>query len=908
MQRSHFTKETKVAALFIYMLHGLMCWLVSLRYRLIVKGLDKLTPDQFRHPGGILFLPNHPAEMDPIILELLLWKKFRPRPLIVEHFYYLKGFRFFLDIVRAMPLPMMDEMANRWRAKKVKRQFDNVVEELKAGNNFLIYPSGRLKQSGLEMIGGASFVHNLLQANPKTNVVLIRTTGLWGSQFSRALTGEAPDFGKVLWRCTKIILKNGIFFAPRREVTIELEIPPADFPYQAPRLEFNKALENWYNRYPEIGPEPLKLVSYSFWKEELPEVYVPVLQEKGVEERTVPKKILNEVIAHIAAISTRSPEAVERKMHLSHDLGLDSLDIAGLYIFLDERYQIADLVPGDLNTVEDVVQAAAGYKKEHEGRPSKEVKFLWPEEKGRPVPGTAPGSTLQEVFLNSVDRFASGIACVDELSGTLTYRKLKMAALVLSEKMHGLPGNRVGVMLPSSIAAYLTILAVLLSGKVPVMINWTAGVKAIDHGVDLTGIKAVITSEKFLDRLENGELGKIEQMLVYLEELKEKISLKDKLRGLFLSFFSAKTLMKKLGLTSIAPHEHAVILFTSGTENLPKGVPLSHSNLLSNHRACFKNVTVLNPSDIMYGVLPPFHSFGFSITGLLPLFSGLKVCYAPNPNDSHGMARNVAKWRPTLFVCAPSFIKALFQVSKPENLQSLKLIISGAEKTPQDLFDFVKAHIPHAKIIEGYGITECSPVVTMDRVEEAHQGVGKPLPGIELAVIDEAKQRVPQGNEGEICIIGPNVFEGYLGNPRNPFVVLDGRRWYLSGDRGYLDKEGHLILSGRLKRFVKIGGEMVSLGGIEEELFRIASEKLWISKKEDGIPLAVSVREKEGEKPQIILFTIFKISLDEVNHALRDSGVGKIVKIAELRLVDHIPLTGTGKTHYRLLDEMTSRT
>ena len=367
--------------------------------------------------------------------------------------------------------------------------------------------------------------------------------------------------------------------------------------------------------------------------------------------------------------------------------------------------------------------------------------------------------------------------------------------------------------------------------------------------------------------------------------------------------------MKELGHSSIDPTEPAVVLFTSGTENLPKGVPLSHSNLLSNHRSCYQSISIIEPSDILYGVLPPFHSFGFSITGLLPLLSGLKVCFAPNPNDSHGMARNVAQWHPTLFFCAPSFIKALFQVSKPENLQSLKLVVCGAEKTPQELFDFVKEHIPKAKVIEGYGITECSPVVTFDRIGEAHKGVGKPLPGIELTAIDDSKppQRVPTGKEGEICIRGPNVFAGYLGNPRDPFVTLDGKQWYVSGDRGFIDEEGHLVLSGRVKRFVKIGGEMVGLGGVEEELFRIAKEKNWISKIQDGVPLAVSVREKEGEKPQIILFTTFKISVDDVNNALKDTGVGRIVRIAEVRVIEHIPLTGTGKTHYRLLDEMTGK-
>ena len=164
-----------------------------------------------------------------------------------------------MDLVKALPLPTMDAAANKWRGKKVEKQFNTVVEEIKKGGNFLIYPSGRLKQSGYELLGGASFVHHLLQKAPEVNIVLVRTTGLWGSMFSRAITGASPNFGKTLLHGLKIILKNGIFFAPRRHVKIEFELPTADFPREGTRLELNKYLEKWYNRYPMVGAEPLKL-------------------------------------------------------------------------------------------------------------------------------------------------------------------------------------------------------------------------------------------------------------------------------------------------------------------------------------------------------------------------------------------------------------------------------------------------------------------------------------------------------------------------------------------------------------------------------------------------------------------------------------------------------------------------
>ena len=903
--------KQKVFAGALYPLLWLVRFLVSLRYKIEVRGLDKLPPGD-----KTLFLPNHPAEMDPVILELVLWRQFRPRPLVVEHFYRLKGFRFFMDLVGAMPLPTMDTMANKWRGKKVEAQFSAVAEELRRGGNFLIYPSGRLKLTGLEVLGGASFVHKLLQAAPETRVVLVRTTGLWGSQFSRALTGSSPDFGRVLGECVKILLKNGIFFAPRRKVLVEVELPGVDFPRDKSRLEFNRYLEGWYNRYPEVGPEPLELVSFAFWKEEVPGVFVASAggaQEWAAGQHPVAKKVVQEVFAFLAGVCGRAGEGqIERTMHLSNDLGLDSLDLVQVYVFLDERYGVTDLLPGDVQRVEDVLQFASGYKKAREVGAEKggkgKQRVAWPqEEEGRKNPEIPPGETLQEVFLRSLDRNGSSAACLDALSGVLSYRKLKIGALVLAEKFRHLPGDRIGVMMPSSAGTYLIILSVLLAGKVPVMLNWTAGVRSLDHSATLAALQAVITSAKFLDRLENGELGKVEGMLHMIEEIREKVTFLDRCRAVLLSCRGADALLKKLRLTAIKPSDPGVILFTSGTESLPKGVPLSHLNILSNQRAAMSAVEML-ASDIFYGVLPPFHAFGFSATGLLPLFAGVRVCYSPDPTDSHGMAREIAQWGATVLCCAPSFIRALFRVALKGQLDSLRLVVSGAEKTPQELFDYVREQLPNTQILEGYGITECSPIVTLDRLLEPHIGVGRAIGGVELMILDGSTlQPVEADREGEVCIAGPGIFNGYLGSPREPFIDVQGKRWYLSGDRGRLDREGHLILSGRLKRFVKIGGEMVSLGGLEEELLRVAKERAWVTGQEEGPPLAVvGVQEKEGDKPMLILYTTFSLAKEDVNRALREGGYGRIAKIAEVHTLEQIPLTGTGKTHYRLLEEMGS--
>ena len=427
------------------------------------------------------------------------------------------------------------------------------------------------------------------------------------------------------------------------------------------------------------------------------------------------------------------------------------------------------------------------------------MKKGWPVEGERSAIEIAEGNTLQEVFLRSCEQRGSQIACADAITGVLSYRRLKLAALLISLKIRDIPDTHVGILLPATVGGYLVILAVLLAGKVPVMMNWTAGVRALDHAVDATGVRRVITSSKFLDRLENGELGKIEEMILFLEDLKKTLKWKDKLRAAFLGMKKVGALLKALKLEGLSPKDIAVILFTSGTEALPKGVPLSHDNLLSNQRAGISCVAV-SPTDIFYGTLPPFHSFGFSATGLLPLFAGIKVCYAPDPTDSHGLAHDIAAWKPTLYCSAPSFIRGVFRVAKVDELQSLRYVVSGAERTPEELFSFVKQHIPHGKMLEGYGITECSPIVTIDRPDEKHIGVGRPVPGVELKIIDpETREILPQGKEGEVVIHGPNVFGGYLGITKDPFITLEGKQWYLSGRPRGLRSQWSLGIIGQVK-------------------------------------------------------------------------------------------------------------
>lgn len=854
--------------------------ILKLRYRITVSGDDLSKMEDKR----VLILPNHPAEIDPIILMSVFEERFHPRPLVVEYFFHMAGAGFFMRAIRAISVPNFDTSSNRWKMKLVDRVYEEVEKGLENGDNFLIYPSGHLQKQEREIVGGSSFVHGIIQRYPDVKILTVRISGLWGSLFSRALTGQVPPFWKILVKGMKIILKNGIFFVPKRPVNIEIKDMTGLIPKEASRLDFNQYLDAFYNE----KRDPLTLISFSAFTKSLPEVTHQQKTKKKRQQLEISDEMRQAIYDEVRALA--ETDTIEEDMDLSIDLGLDSLDIATLHAFLDQKYDIGTITPGELDTVYDLLEAASG---SFESESENEAKFekSWPEESNRPDVKEPTASTIQDAFLRVCDRMGSAMAVADQNSGMLSYKRMKLAALLLAKKIRDMPGDYIGILLPSSIGAYLTLIAVLLAKKLPVMLNWTAGVRTLNYSQKLLGLRAVITSRKFLDRVEDLDLGVLEEKLMFLEDVKASITFKDKLRALF---------EKPPTFEDINEHDPALLLFTSGTETYPKAVPLSHYNLIENQKAALRSIET-NRHDIMYGVLPPFHSFGCSVTGLMPILAGMRAYFAPDPTDNQGMARDIEHFKPTIICLAPSFFKNLFRVAEQDQLKSIRLFVTGAEKASQDLFNYVSNL--GKELIEGYGITECSPMVSLNKNRKTEKGVGKPLPGIDLCTIDPETAQAVSG-EGEICIKGPSVFSGYMSpTAKNPFVEIKGERWYRSGDIGSIDQEGNLILGGRIKRFVKIGGEMVSLTALEDELFDAARRDNWHPDVESKASMAVAVQEV-GDKPRIVLFSTFPISREKVNMALRESGFGRIVKISEVREVKEIPITGTGKVHFRKLDEM----
>ncbi|MCH9704301.1 MAG: 1-acyl-sn-glycerol-3-phosphate acyltransferase, partial [Chlamydiae bacterium] len=485
--------------------------LLALRYRVKVKGLKGIKADQ-----GILFLANHPAEVDPLFLMTRLWNRFRVRPVAGDFLFHLPFVSWCVRQVDAIPVPAFDQSSNSFKQRRIEKVYEEAADHLKNKKNILIYPAGMLAITDHEVVGAASGVYELLQRVPDAKVVLVNTRGLWGSSFSKALTGKRPDIMPTFARGIKAVLKNLLFFTPRRHVTMEFK-EDMNFPRKAEKLEMNRYLEKWFNR---DGPEKLSLVSFSMWKEVLPTV-----EEKKSARKfsidAIPQEVQERVLREIAELTNKREEDLLPEHDLSLDLGMDSLDKSQVSVMLREQFGVNQVNSSELTNILSVMSFAAHIEKsavEEERAESKAS--LWGKEKGRPDPVYPEADTLIEGFLRTATKMDRYFAAADLMSGEVNYRRLKLGVVLFALYLKDLPGDKIGIMLPASIAVDISMLACQLVGKTPVMINWTLGPRNLQSVVEQTGIKHTLSSWKFLDRLNNVELGPLDDQLVLLEEVR----------------------------------------------------------------------------------------------------------------------------------------------------------------------------------------------------------------------------------------------------------------------------------------------------------------------------------------------------------------------------------------------------
>ena len=868
-------------------------WLLKLRYRIRVLGVEDVAA---RGRTGILFLPNHPALIDPVILMTQLYPEFRLRPLADQDQVNRPGIGWFARQIKVVTIPDPAVYGEASR-KAVEEGVEKCVEALKSGTNLLLYPAGHIARQRLENLAGASAVETILQRCPEVRVVLVRTRGLWGSSFSRAY-GMAPLLGKIIKKAVRTLLANGVFFSPRRKVDIVLS-EPEDFPRAAGRAVLNRYLEDVYNQ----DAPPAWYVPYTRWEREsahvMPEPINPVSQA-DIDE--VPAATRDLVIEHLKKLTGRSSIRVEDS--LSRDLNLDSLSIVDLGLWLESEFGFAVGDSAALETVGDLFLAARGHVATNSKVDLKPVPEAWftaagstdTLRAGRGGVKLPEGDTLASVFLAQAALNPDRVVLVDQISGVKTYRDILTGILALKLRIERIPGDYVGIMLPASAGAGVLYLATLFSGKIPVMVNWTVGVRNMTHSLDLLGVTSVLTSGRLAQKIESqsGSLGELKSRFVLLEQLGAEMGTRVKL-GAWLG----ARLGWRRKLASVQVPDTAVVLFTSGSESTPKAVPLTHSNLLANMRDLCQIFQFL-PSDRLIGILPPFHSFGLSCTMLLPLCSGIPVAYHPNPTEGAILARFIKAYRITMLVGTPTFLNGILRAVKGCEVDSLRVVISGAEKCPEQTYELVKRLWPHMKLIEGYGITECSPVVSANDENNPKPGtIGKVLPSVEYAIQDVETGRPAQvGTAGLLLVRGASIFGGYLNyEGANPFMEFEGKQWYRTGDLVKQQADGTLVFAGRLKRFVKLGGEMVSLPAIEEVLVRQYGTPV-----DENPILAVEATPVELN-PELVLFTICDLDREDVNNRIKEAGLSPIHNIRLIRKVNEIPVLGTGKTDYRALKQ-----
>ena len=861
--------------------------LFSLRYRIEVRGLNEIRAKGGR---GVLFLPSHLALIDPAILMAVLEPAFHPRPMADEYQVTRPVVRWFVRWFGAIVLPNMERRGpDAATASATREALDLAVARLRAGDNLLLYPAGRLRYRHVEEIRAASGAELLVKAVPGARVVLVRQTGLWGSRFSRAWSGRLPHLLGVLARGAAALLLNGIFFMPRRDVLIEFE-EPADFPRTEGRMAINRYLEDFYN----VRAPHNTYVPYGFWEKggprERPE---PEVRGFAGDPAAVPEGTRSLVFQELSRLSGRSDFRLEDR--LAQDLGIDSLAAAEIVHWIEREFGHPACTPESLVTVGDVLLAASGKGISAIETPLRPASGRW-RAAGTPARlVTGEGHTITEAFLDRAGENPTQVLLADQASGEKTFRDLVTGLLLLVPLIRRMPGRYVGVMLPASVGAGVFYLAALFAGKTPVMVNWTTGSRNIVHSLDLLGVERVITAGALLSRLASlgVDVSALASRFVLAEDLRAGLRLSDKLLAVVRARFDWSPLRR------CTPPEHAVVLFTSGSENLPKAVPLTHENILTNIRDVLRAVR-LNRDDVLVGMLPPFHSFGITVTTILPLCTGLRTVYHPNPTEAAVLARVIEAYGVTALVGTPTFLHGIVRAAEGRQLASLRLAVTGAEKCPEAVYQALRQRVAHATILEGYGITECSPIVSANVPGDAVPGsIGRLLPSLEGAVVSlESGERVPAGQAGMLLVRGPSIFAGYLNyQGESPFVTFEGRPWYRTGDLVRQDESGVLFFEGRLKRFVKLGGEMISLPAIEAVLLpRFASEA------DEGPALAV---EAVGppDSPEIVVFTPRALEREDINRVIREAGLSPLYHVRRVIHVPAIPVLGTGKTDYRGLKE-----
>lgn len=507
-----------------------------------------------------------------------------------------------------------------------------------------------------------------------------------------------------------------------------------------------------------------------------------------------------------------------------------------------------------------------------------------------PLDPKAVEETIFDALIAAREKYGDKEILEDQDRKPLTYTGLIRAAFVLGRKIAAMtePGERVGVLLPSSMGVVVTYYGLHAHGRVPVMINFTAGERNIKAALHAAGVKKLLTAKRFIQQAKLEEL--IEEIetaaeIVWLDDVRKTIGLQDKLYGLMAG------MMPKRFRVPTQPSSPGVVLFTSGSFGAPKGVVLSQWNLVANCRQVAQHIA-LDPDWVMFNPLPTFHCFGLTGGVLLPLLQGMKAFQYPSPLHAKQITELLPQVKASILFATDTFLNQYARVAGPDDFATLKFVVAGAERVRDETHHLFNTRFHGLKLLEGYGATEAAPVVAVNHPDRNRPGtVGQILPGMEWRL-----DPVPGIDEGgRLYLRGPNVMRGYL-SADDPTVIeplKDG--WHDTGDIVSIDDEGYAAILGRVKRFAKIGGEMVSLTAVEG-----LASAVWPEARHAVVAIPDS---RKGEK--LVLVTDRKdADVSRLAEWAREHGAPELAVPKKILRVGEVPVLGTGKTDYVAIQQM----
>ncbi len=495
-----------------------------------------------------------------------------------------------------------------------------------------------------------------------------------------------------------------------------------------------------------------------------------------------------------------------------------------------------------------------------------------------------------DALIEARDRFGDKEILEDQDRKPLTYTGLIRAAFVLGRKIAAMtePGERVGVLLPSSAGVCVTFYGLHAFGRTPVMLNFTSGARNVKAAIKAAGVNKVLSAKRFVDQAKLEDLtDAIETVaeVVWLDDVRKTIGLGDKVFGLMAGLFP------KQFRTPVKPDDAGVILFTSGSFGAPKGVFLSQSNLVANCAQVAQHID-LNPNWVVFNPLPTFHCFGLTGGVLLPMLTGMKAFQYPSPLHAKQIVELLPEVKASIVFATDTFLNQWARVAGPDDFRTLEFVVAGAEKVRDETYHLFNTKFRGLKLLEGYGATEAAPVVAVNHPDRNRPGtVGQMLPGMEWRV--EPVPGIPEG--GRLYLRGPNVMAGYL-SPDDPETVepLEGG-WHDTGDIVDVDEDDYVAILGRAKRFAKIGGEMVSLTAVEG-----LASAVWPESRHAVVAVPDT---RKGER--LVLVTD-RTDADVARLAAwaKDHGAPELAVPKKIMRVPEVPVLGTGKTDYVSIQRM----